>query len=90
MFLVGVYVRTHMNIRLAHVLVDDYVSQVISGRESSLWNITRLDLYLMVARTKINLRENLGSSKLIKQDINAGKRILVFNSDRIEWSIINT
>ena len=28
-FLVGVYVRTHMNIRLAHVLVDDYVSQVM-------------------------------------------------------------
>ena len=29
MFLVEVYVRTHMNIRLAHVLVDDYVSQVM-------------------------------------------------------------
>ena len=27
--LVGVNVRTHMNIRLAHVLVDDYVSQVM-------------------------------------------------------------
>jgi hypothetical protein len=27
--LIGVRVRTHMNIRLAHVLVDDYVSQVI-------------------------------------------------------------
>ena len=27
--LVGVHVRTHMNIRLAHVLVDDYVSQVM-------------------------------------------------------------
>src|SRR6185312_14118071 len=34
----------------------------ISGQESSLWNITRLDFYLMVARTKIDLRENLGSS----------------------------
>ena len=29
MSLVGVHVRTHLNIRLAHVLVDDYVSQVI-------------------------------------------------------------
>ena len=29
MFLVGVHVRTRMNIRLAHVLVDDYVSQVM-------------------------------------------------------------
>ena len=29
MFLIGVHVRTHMNIRLVHVLVDDYVSQVM-------------------------------------------------------------
>ena len=27
--LVGVHVRTHMNIRLVHVLADDYVSQVM-------------------------------------------------------------
>ena len=29
MFLVGVHALTHMNIRLAHILVDDYVSQVM-------------------------------------------------------------
>jgi hypothetical protein len=29
LFLVGVHVWTHMNIRLAYVLVDDCVSQVI-------------------------------------------------------------
>jgi hypothetical protein len=29
LFLVRVHVWTHMNISLAHVLVDDYVSQVI-------------------------------------------------------------
>ena len=29
MFLVGVHARTRMNIRLAYVLVDDYVSQVM-------------------------------------------------------------
>ena len=28
-FLVGVHVRRHMIIKLAHVLVDDYVSQVM-------------------------------------------------------------
>jgi hypothetical protein len=28
--LVGVRVRTYMNIRLAHELVDDYVSQVMN------------------------------------------------------------
>jgi hypothetical protein len=27
--LIGVHVKTHMNIRSANVLVDDYVSQVI-------------------------------------------------------------
>jgi len=27
--LIRVHMRTHMNTRLAHVLVDDYVSQVI-------------------------------------------------------------
>ena len=27
---------------------------------------------------------------LVKQDINAGKMILIFNSDRIDWSIVNT
>ena len=30
LFLVGVHVRTHMNIRLAHVLVDDYISKVMN------------------------------------------------------------
>ena len=34
-FLVGVHVRTHMNIRLAHVLVDDYVSQVMDMEMSN-------------------------------------------------------
>jgi len=29
LFLVGLHVRTHMDIRLAYVLVDDYVSQVM-------------------------------------------------------------
>ena len=29
MFLVGVHIWTHMNIRIAHVLVDDYVSQIM-------------------------------------------------------------
>ena len=34
-FLVGVHAKTHMNIRLAHVLVDDYVSQVIDMEMSN-------------------------------------------------------
>ena len=35
MFPVGVYVWIHMNIRLAHVLVDDYVSQVMDMEMSN-------------------------------------------------------
>jgi len=35
MSLVGVHVRTHLNIRLAHVLVDDYVSRVIDMEMSN-------------------------------------------------------
>ena len=34
-FLVRVHVRTHMNIRLAHVLDDDYVSLVMDMRMSN-------------------------------------------------------
>jgi hypothetical protein len=35
MFLVEVYAWTHMNIRLAHVLVDDYISQVMDMEMSN-------------------------------------------------------
>ena len=35
MFLVRVHARTQMNIRLAYVLVDDYVSQVIDMEMSN-------------------------------------------------------
>ena len=33
--LVEVHVRTHMNIRLVHVLADDYVSQVMDMKMSN-------------------------------------------------------
>ena len=35
MFLVGVHAWTHMNIRLAHVLVDDYILEVIDMEMSN-------------------------------------------------------
>ena len=35
MFLVGVHAWTQMNIRLAHILVDDYVSQVMDMEMSN-------------------------------------------------------
>ena len=34
--LVGVDVRTHMNVKLAHVLVYDYVSQIMDMEMSKL------------------------------------------------------
>ena len=34
-FLVGVHAWTHMNIRLAHALVDGYVSQVMDMEMSN-------------------------------------------------------
>jgi hypothetical protein len=42
----------------------------------------------VVARTKVDLREDLGTSQLIKKDIDSGKRVFVFDGDCIEWSII--
>jgi hypothetical protein len=45
---------------------------------------------LMITRPKIDVGENLGSSQLIKKNINAGKRIFVFDSHRIDRSVVNT
>jgi hypothetical protein len=49
-----------------------------------------MDLNLIIAGAEINLREHLGSRQLIKHDIDAWKRILVLDSDCIQWSIIHT
>jgi hypothetical protein len=44
----------------------------------------------VITRTKINLGEDLGSSKLIKKNIDSGKRIFVFDGNCIERSVVNT
>jgi hypothetical protein len=62
--------------------------KIVSGGESSLWDIFLTDLDLMIAGTKVNLRENLCSNQLIKQEINVGQWILVLHGYCIEWSII--
>jgi hypothetical protein len=61
----------------------------ISSGESSLRDIFFTDLDLMIARTKVNLREDLCSNQLIEQEINAGRSILVLHGYCVEWSIIN-
>jgi hypothetical protein len=45
---------------------------------------------LVVTRTKIDLGENIGSSQLIKKNIDSGKRIFVLDGYCIEQSIVNT
>jgi hypothetical protein len=44
----------------------------------------------MITRTKVNLREDLGSSQLIEKNINSSKRVFVLDGDCIERSIIYT
>jgi hypothetical protein len=46
---------------------DQVSIQTISGSKSSLWNIFRTDLYLMIAGSEIYLREYFSSRKLIKK-----------------------
>jgi hypothetical protein len=66
---------------------QELVKTITSGK-SSFRNVARSNLDLVVARTKVDLREDLGTSQLIKKNINSGKRVFVFDGDCIEWSII--
>jgi hypothetical protein len=66
------------------------MSTTISSGESSFGSVTRSNFDLMITRPKIDLGENLGSSQLIKKNINAGKRIFVFNGHQVERSVLNT
>jgi hypothetical protein len=56
--------------------------------EGSLRNITRLNFSLMITRPKINFGEDLGSSQLIKQHVNAGKGVFIFDGDQIERAVV--
>jgi hypothetical protein len=46
--------------------------QLIPGREGSLRDIFQMDLDLMITRTEIDLEKDFSTSKLIKEDVNAG------------------
>jgi hypothetical protein len=43
----------------------------------------------MIARPEVNLGEHPSSSKLIEQDIDPGKGILVLNGDLIKGSVVH-
>jgi hypothetical protein len=57
-------------------------NQIPSG-ESSLRGVFQTDLDLMVTRTEIDLRNELRTSKLIKNNVDAGQQILVLDGDGI-------
>jgi hypothetical protein len=63
--------------------------KTVSAGESSLWDIFFTNLDLMIARMKVNLREDLCSNQLIEQEINAGQWILVLHGYSTEWPIID-
>jgi hypothetical protein len=58
--------------------------KTVSGGESCLWNVTRSNLNLMVARSKIDLGKDFGTSQLIKEHINAEQWIFILDCHRIE------
>jgi hypothetical protein len=43
----------------------------------------------MITRPEVNLGEYPSSSKLIEQDIDPGKRVLVLDSDLIKGSVVH-
>jgi hypothetical protein len=68
---------------------QELVKTITSG-ENGFRNVTRSNLDLVITRTKVNLREDFGSSQLIKKNINSGKRVFVLDGDCIERSVIHT
>jgi hypothetical protein len=64
--------------RRNHILI-----QPVPGRECSLRNVSWMDLDLMITRSKIDLREDLSTVKLIKENVDAGKCIFILNGDNI-------
>jgi hypothetical protein len=68
---------------------QELVKTITSG-ESGFRNVTRSNLDLMITRTKVNLREDLGSSQLIEKNIDSGKGVFVLDGDCIERSVIYT
>jgi hypothetical protein len=68
---------------------QELIKTITSGK-SGFGNIARLNLDLVVARTKVDLREDFGTSQLIKKNIDSGKLVFVFDGDCIEWSVIYT
>jgi hypothetical protein len=66
---------------------QELVKTITSGK-SGFRNVARSNLVLVVARTKVDLREDFGTSQLIKKNVDSGKRVFVFDGDCIERAVI--
>jgi hypothetical protein len=66
---------------------QEIVKTITSGK-SGFRNVARSNLDLVVARTKVDLREDFGTGQLIKKNVDLGKQVFVLDGDCIEWSII--
>jgi hypothetical protein len=55
---------------------DQELVKTITSGKSGFGNIARSNLDLVVARTKVDLREDFSTSQLIKKNINSRKRYL--------------
>jgi hypothetical protein len=58
--------------------------QPVPGGESGFRNVFRVDLDLIITRTKIDLRKDFYTDKLIKKNVDAGQLIFVLDSDIIQ------
>jgi hypothetical protein len=64
--------------------------QPVPGGESSLRNIFRTDLDLMITRMEIDFGKDFSTGKLIKENVDAGQWIFVLDRDGIQRSVVNT
>jgi hypothetical protein len=64
--------------------------QLIPSGEGSLRDVIRTDLDLMITRTKIDLRKDFCTGKLIKKNVDAEQWVLILDRDSIQRSVVNT
>src|ERR1043165_9679636 len=62
----------------------------ITSAKSSLLNVGFPDAQLVITRPQINLRIIAGALKLVKEIINARKRVTVLDGHFVQLTVINT
>jgi hypothetical protein len=67
---------------------QELVKTITSGK-NGFRNVARSNLDLVVARMKVDFREDFGTSQLIKKNIDSRKRVFVFYGDCIERAVIH-